>query len=86
MSSQRIRWKGGGKRSRNMSKLSQSLKALIAAPHARPNTLPASKSIRSAYERIRDEAVAKNVGVPAWLALSVSISSSPFNEMILMTC
>ncbi len=59
-------------KSRKMSKLSSSLKALIAAPHARPNTLPSTPQIRSVYERIRNEAAAKNVGVPAWLALSVS--------------
>ncbi len=54
-----------------MSKLSASLKALIAAPYARPNTLPASPHVRSVYEALRTEAQGKNVGVPAWLSLSV---------------
>jgi hypothetical protein len=57
-----------------MSKLSSSLKALISAPFAKPNTLPASPRIRSVYKQLRDEASAKNVGVPAWLTLSVSPS------------
>jgi hypothetical protein len=57
-----------------MSKLSSSLKALISAPFARPNTLPATPRIRSVYKQLRDEASAKNVGAPAWLTLSVSQS------------
>jgi hypothetical protein len=59
----------------NMSKLSASLKALIGAAHARPNTLPAPPRIRSVYERLRQEAAAKNVGTTAWLSMSVSIVS-----------
>ncbi|KAH8665257.1 hypothetical protein BGZ60DRAFT_411068 [Tricladium varicosporioides] len=55
-----------------MSKLSATLKALISAPFARPNTLPASPKIRSVYERLRQEAFAKNVGSPAWLTLSTA--------------
>lgn len=55
-----------------MSKLSPSLKALIHAPFAKPNTLPAPPRIRSVYEALRKDASAKNVGVPAWLTLSVS--------------
>lgn len=54
-----------------MSKLSASLKALIAAPYARPNTTPASPRVRQVYEAIKKEATSKNVGVPAWLSLSV---------------
>ncbi|CZR51314.1 probable conserved mitochondrial protein [Phialocephala subalpina] len=55
-----------------MSKLSSSLKALIAAPYARPNTLPASPHARSVYEALRSEASGKNVGTPAWLTLSTA--------------
>ncbi|TVY16993.1 Dol-P-Man:Man(5)GlcNAc(2)-PP-Dol alpha-1,3-mannosyltransferase, partial [Lachnellula arida] len=55
-----------------MSKLSPTLKALISAPYARPNTLPAPPHIRSVYERLRQEASAKNVGTPAWLTLSTA--------------
>ena len=56
-----------------MSKLSSSLKALISAPFARPNTLPASPKIRSVYERLRQEASSNNVGRDSWLTLSVSL-------------
>ncbi|KAG9235088.1 hypothetical protein BJ875DRAFT_504250 [Amylocarpus encephaloides] len=55
-----------------MSKLSPTLKALIAAPFARPNTIPAPLQIRSVYERIAREAAEKNVGAPAWLTLSTA--------------
>ncbi|KAK0120358.1 dolichyl-P-Man:Man(5)GlcNAc(2)-PP-dolichol alpha-1,3-mannosyltransferase [Cadophora gregata] len=55
-----------------MSKLSSSLKALIGASFARPNTLPATPRITSVYERLRQEASAKNVGTPAWLTLSTA--------------
>lgn len=55
-----------------MSKFSPALKALINAPFARPNTLPASPRIRSVYEALKKESSAKNVGAPAWLTLSVS--------------
>jgi len=54
------------------SKLSPSLKALISASFARPNTLPATPRIRSVYERLRQEATSKDVGTSSWLALSVS--------------
>lgn len=58
-----------------MSKLSAPLKALIDAAHARPNTLPASAKIRGVYESLRREAAAKNVGLAAWLSLSVSLDN-----------
>lgn len=61
-----------GKEEDDMSKLSPKLKALINAPFARPNTLPASPRIRGVYEESRREAREKDVGVPAWLAVSVS--------------
>lgn len=57
-----------------MSKLSAPLKALIGAAHARPNTLPAPPTIRAVYEKLRTEAVAKDVDSTAWLSFSVSIS------------
>lgn len=55
-----------------MSKLSEPLKALINAAHAKPNTTPAPKHIRSVYERIANNAASKKVGFPAWLTASVS--------------
>ena len=55
-----------------MSKLSESLKAVINAAHAKPNTTPAPKNIRSVYERLASNAASKKVGLPAWLTASVS--------------
>lgn len=63
------------------SKLSAPLKALINAPFARPNTLPASASIKSVYERLRQEAASNNVGQQSWLALSVSVFQIPKAEI-----
>jgi hypothetical protein len=54
-----------------MSKLSPALKALIAAPFAKPNTLPATSRIQSVYETLRAEAIEKRVGISAWLTLAV---------------
>jgi hypothetical protein len=54
-----------------MSKLSEPLKALINAAHARPNTIQAPKQIGSLYQKIAQEAASKNVGLPAWLTASV---------------
>ncbi|KAI9660441.1 MAG: dolichyl-P-Man:Man(5)GlcNAc(2)-PP-dolichol alpha-1,3-mannosyltransferase [Bathelium mastoideum] len=53
-----------------MSKLSDSLKALISAPRARPGVIPAPPRIESVYRRIQQEATSKNVGLPSWLALT----------------
>ncbi|RHZ63223.1 uncharacterized protein CDV56_106343 [Aspergillus thermomutatus] len=55
-----------------MSKLSSSLKALINAPGARPNTVPAPRNIRSVYQKIQQSALANNVSSPSWLALSTA--------------
>lgn len=54
-----------------MSKLSQPLKQLISASHARPNTLPAPKNIKSVFQKIAESAKEKKVGTPAWLTLAV---------------
>ena len=56
---------------RAMSKLSQSLKALINSPKARPGPVPAPRSIQSVYRGIQQEAQAKRVSQPSWVALSV---------------
>ncbi|RVX73074.1 hypothetical protein B0A52_02200 [Exophiala mesophila] len=55
-----------------MSKLSNSLKALINATHAKPDMLPAPPKIRSTFARIADSAKIKNVGIPAWLTISTA--------------
>ena len=65
-----------------MSKLSPTLKALIAAAYARPNTLAASPSIRGVYEKLRKEAESKKVGIPAWLSLSVRTTSGLYIEKL----
>ncbi|OJJ35766.1 hypothetical protein ASPWEDRAFT_41008 [Aspergillus wentii DTO 134E9] len=57
---------------RNMSKLSNSLKALINAPIARPATVPAPRNIQSVYHKIQQGAQANNVSQPSWLALSTA--------------
>ena len=56
----------------SMSKLSEGLKALINAAHARPNTIRAPPNIKSIYSRISDSASKHGVGVPAWLTLSTA--------------
>ncbi|EAW12116.1 uncharacterized protein ACLA_060730 [Aspergillus clavatus NRRL 1] len=55
-----------------MSKISSRLKALINAPSARPNTVPAPRNIRSVYQKIQQHALANNVSSPSWLALSTA--------------
>jgi hypothetical protein len=54
-----------------MSKLSDSLKALINTPASRPGTTPAPHGIRSLYERIGNEALSHRVSRPSWITLSV---------------
>ncbi|KAK5170335.1 uncharacterized protein LTR77_004922 [Saxophila tyrrhenica] len=55
-----------------MSKLSEPLKALINASHAKPNTLPAPRHIASVYERVANGAREKGVGLKAWLTASAA--------------
>jgi hypothetical protein len=55
-----------------MSKLSEPLKALINASHARPGTVRAPRNIRAVYSRIAESAAAQNIGLPAWLTLSTA--------------
>lgn len=54
-----------------MSKLSDSLKALINAPFARPGPTPAPRNIKSVYESVAKEASEHHVGRPSWITLSV---------------
>jgi hypothetical protein len=67
-----------------MSKLSEPLKALINASHARPNTLPAPRHIASVYERVANGAKEKGVGLKAWLTASVSILAVSMQTRLLM--
>jgi hypothetical protein len=55
-----------------MSKLSEGLKTLINAAHAKPHTVKAPPNIKSIYTRIAESAASKHVGVPAWLTVSTA--------------
>nr|XP_001390246.2 hypothetical protein ANI_1_430034 [Aspergillus niger CBS 513.88] len=55
-----------------MSKLSHQLKALINAPAARPNTVPAPPNIQSIYRKIQQGAQSQNLSRSSWLALSTA--------------
>jgi hypothetical protein len=59
---------------RDMSKLSPSLKALINAPFARPGQAPAPRQIRDIYARIAHEARERKYGERPWVTLSVCFS------------
>ncbi|KAJ5550744.1 hypothetical protein N7461_005442 [Penicillium sp. DV-2018c] len=56
----------------NMSKLSNTLKALIHAPAARPSTVPAPANITSVYRKIQETAQSKQISQPSWVALSTA--------------
>jgi hypothetical protein len=60
------------KMTKNMSKLSGALKALIDVPFARAGTTPAPRNIARVYERIGQHAESKKVERPTWLAMTVS--------------
>lgn len=56
-----------------MSKLSNTLKALISAPHARPSyTKPSIHKIQPLLNSFAADAQAKNIGTPAWLTISTA--------------
>lgn len=54
-----------------MTKLSPSLKALIAAPFARPDPTAAPARIVDVYKAVANDAAKHNVSLKPWLALSV---------------
>jgi hypothetical protein len=58
-----------------MSKLSEAVKALINASHARPGYTRASPQVRPALEHFISSATEKKVGLPAWVTMSVSFLS-----------
>ncbi|KAK6402136.1 hypothetical protein LTR95_019108 [Oleoguttula sp. CCFEE 5521] len=71
-----------------MSKLSEPLKALINAAHARPHTTPAPRSITSVYQKVATDAAAKQVGLSAWLCASTAVTmtlNSPDSLLSLYT-
>ncbi|RAL13220.1 uncharacterized protein BO97DRAFT_477446 [Aspergillus homomorphus CBS 101889] len=55
-----------------MSRLSNSLKALINAPAARPNTVPAPRDMKAVYAKIQQSAQANGLSQPSWVALSAA--------------
>ncbi|KAJ5626296.1 hypothetical protein N7510_002605 [Penicillium lagena] len=55
-----------------MSKISNSLKALINAPAARPATVPAPQNIAAIYRVIQQSVRTQNVSPSSWLALSTA--------------
>ncbi|EFY86025.1 conserved mitochondrial protein [Metarhizium acridum CQMa 102] len=59
-------------RSRNMAKLSNSLKALINVPFARPGPTPAPAVMRDVLGSIASDAVQKKIGTRPWLAISTA--------------
>lgn len=59
-----------------MSKLSEAVKALINAGHARPGYTRASAQVKPALMRFVDGAVEKKVGLPAWVTVSTAVSAT----------
>jgi hypothetical protein len=54
-----------------MSKLSDAVKALINAGHAKPGYTRAGAQVQPALERLASDARSKKVGLPAWVTVSV---------------
>ncbi|OTA63342.1 hypothetical protein K449DRAFT_422101 [Hypoxylon sp. EC38] len=59
-----------------MSKLSDTVKALINASHARPGYTPSSAGVQTALTRFANDAAGKKVGLPAWVTLSTAVSAT----------
>ncbi|KAI0110688.1 mitochondrial protein [Hypoxylon sp. NC0597] len=59
-----------------MSKLSDTVKALINASHARPGYTPSSAGVQTALTRFASDAAEKKVGLPAWVTLSTAVSAT----------
>ncbi|KHO00568.1 uncharacterized protein MAM_01346 [Metarhizium album ARSEF 1941] len=59
-------------RPRNMAKLSNSLKALINAPFARPGPTPAPAVMRDVFGSIARDAAQNKIGTRPWLAISTA--------------
>ncbi|KAI0394159.1 hypothetical protein F5Y17DRAFT_458202 [Xylariaceae sp. FL0594] len=59
-----------------MSKLSDAVKALINASHARPGYTRAGPQVQPALERLARDAGEKRVGLPAWVTVSTAVSAT----------
>lgn len=64
----------------NMPKLSDAVKALINAGHARPGYTRAGAQVKPALERLANDAHQKKVGLPAWVTVSVWRPSPWYHE------
>ncbi|KAI5856744.1 mitochondrial protein [Durotheca rogersii] len=59
-----------------MSKLSDAVKALINASHARPGYTPAPDAATTTIAQFASDAAVKKVGLPAWVTLSTAVSAT----------
>ncbi|KAL7629841.1 hypothetical protein AAE478_001364 [Parahypoxylon ruwenzoriense] len=59
-----------------MSKLSDTIKALINASHAAPGYTPASAAVQPVLTRFASDAAQKKVGLPVWVTLSTAVSAT----------
>ncbi|RYP70210.1 hypothetical protein DL771_005597 [Monosporascus sp. 5C6A] len=59
-----------------MSKLSDAVKALINAGHAKPGYTRASADVKPALAKFANSAKEKKVGLPAWVTLSTAVSAT----------
>ncbi|KAI1349475.1 hypothetical protein F5Y01DRAFT_185263 [Xylaria sp. FL0043] len=59
-----------------MSKLSDAVKALINASHAKPGYTRAGAPVKPALEQFASDAREKKVGLPAWVTLSTAVSAT----------
>ncbi|KAI2605594.1 mitochondrial protein [Hypoxylon sp. NC1633] len=59
-----------------MSKLSNTVKALINASYARPGYTPSSAGVQTVLADFASDAAEKKVGLPAWITLSTAVSAT----------
>ncbi|KAI2641292.1 hypothetical protein GGS21DRAFT_537720 [Xylaria nigripes] len=59
-----------------MSKLSEAVKALINAAHAKPGYTCAGVHVKPALERFASDAHEKNLGLPVWVTISSAVSAT----------
>ncbi|RYC58801.1 hypothetical protein CHU98_g7408, partial [Xylaria longipes] len=60
----------------NMAGLSDAVKALINAGHAKPGYTRAGAQVKPALERLASDARQKKVGLPAWVTVSTAVSAT----------
>ena len=67
------------------TKLSEPLKALLHAPHARPNPLPPPPNLEAIYERFAASAHDKRIELRAWLTASTAATVTLNSPASLLT-